>query len=142
MNFSCVGRRENGEMYMKFNKPFTPVERIQLLQRSILVNSFAYYMLDDNILTDFQYDANARQLAEMKKSYPDEFERSRYYEYFKDFCSEDDDTHYTSGFDLLHRVEKKDRDLYRRLHIDALWALENKRKLGTGRFNEPWRYGE
>lgn len=128
MNLSPVGRDKNGEMYMKFRYPFNPVEKIQLLQRSILVNSFAYYELDSNLLSDFQYDENAKQLAEFKRDYPDEFKRSRYFEYFKDYCSEDDNAHYTSGFDLLERVRRGDNDLYRRIWMDAVWALELKER--------------
>jgi hypothetical protein len=126
MNFDAVGRKTNGEMYMKFNTPFNAVEKIQLLQRSILVNSFAYYELDDNILSDFQYDANARQLADLKKEHPEEYKRSRYYEYFKDFCSEDDETHYTSGFDLIEKVRRSEPELYRYLRMDAALALDLK----------------
>ena len=111
---------------MKHNHVFTPLEKIQLIQRSILVNSFAYYELNANILTDFQYDDNAKQLAELKKEYPDEFARSRYHLYFHDYCQ--DGAHYTSGFDLLERVRKNDNDLYRRIWMDAVWALELKEK--------------
>ena len=130
MNFDCVGRRPNGEMYMKFHKPFSIVEKMQLLQRSILVNSFAYYVLDSNILTDFQYDDNAKQLVELMKNNPEEAERSRYHEYFYDYCPTEENVHYTSGFDLLERVRKLDKDLYRRLHIDAAMALDLKQKYG------------
>lgn len=128
MNFDCVGRNSKGRMYMKFHKPFNPVEKIQLLQRSILVNSFAYYELDSNILSDFQYDDNARQLEELAKKYPDEFKRSRYCEYFHDFY--DSDEHATSGFDLLRRVESSDKELYRYMWIDAVLALDNKKRRG------------
>ena len=110
---------------MKYNKPFSFAERIQLLERSILVNSFAYYILDDNILSDFQYDDNAKELAELKKEHPEDFKRSRYYEYFKDYCN-DEDMVYTSGFDLLEKVRKADYDLYSRLHEDASMALRLK----------------
>lgn len=130
MNFNCVGRDSEGKPYMKFHEPFTIVERIQLLQRSILVNSFAYYELNDNILSDFQYDANARQLEELVKQHPDEFKRSRYYTYFNDFY--DSDEHATSGFDLLERVRKNDNELYRHIWIDAAMALDLKAKYGTG----------
>lgn len=126
MNFNCVGRDSKGNRYMKFNQPFNIVEKIQLLQRWILVQSFAYYELNNNIATDFQYDANARQLEELSKQYPDEFEQSRYYDYFYDFY--DSDEHATSGFDLLERVRKKDKDLYHRLHMDAANALDLKRR--------------
>ena len=125
MDFSCVGTDPKGRYYMKYNKPFSFAERIQLLERSILVNSFAYYILDDNILSDFQYDDNAKELAELKKEHPEDFKRSRYYEYFKDYCN-DDNMVYTSGFDLLERVRKADYDLYSRLHEDASMALRLK----------------
>ena len=125
MDFSCVGTDSKGRYYMKYNKPFSFAERIQLLERSILVNSFAYYILDDNILNDFQYDDNAKELAELKKEHPEDFKRSRYYEYFKYYCN-DDDMIYTSGFDLLEKVRKADYDLYSRLHEDASMALRLK----------------
>lgn len=128
MNFDAVGRDKNGEMFMKFHQPFNIVEKIQLLQRSILVNSFAYYELNDTILSDFDYDANARQLEELAKKYPEECKQSRYYEYFHDFY--DSDQHATSGFDLLERVRRRDKQLYRYLHIDAVMALDLKQRRG------------
>lgn len=127
MNFDCVGRDSKGQMYMKFHYPFNVVERIQLLQRWILVQSFAYYELNENIASDFKYDANAIQLVELIKNHPEEFKRSRYYKYFSDYY-QGDDVHYTSGFDLLERVRKTDRELYRCIHKDAVWALDTKRK--------------
>ena len=132
MNFEPVGLPPDGEPYMKYTRPYTILERIQLLQRSILVNSFGYYELNENILTDYQYDNNAKQLAELKKKYPDEFARSKYHPYFHDYCSEEDDVHFTSGFDLLERVRKQDDSLYRRLHMDAAWALDLKERFGLG----------
>lgn len=130
MNFNPVGVNEHGEHYMKYHQPFNTVEKIQLLQRSILVNSFAYYELDENILSDFQYDNNAKQLEALKKEYPEEFKRSRYYDYFHDFGSEDG-THYTSGFDLLQRIKKQDDELYRHIWIDAALALDLKARRGV-----------
>lgn len=113
---------------MKFRYPFNPTEKIQLLQRWILVQSMSYYELNENIASDFDYDANAKQLAELKKQYPDEFKRSRYYDYFHDYCSEEDGTVNTSGFDLLERVRKADSQLYRYLKFDAIMALDTKQK--------------
>jgi hypothetical protein len=131
MNFDPVGVDANGEYYMKFHKPFTVVEKIQLLQRSILVNSFAYYELDSNILSDFQYDDNAKQLAKLKIEYPEEFKRSRYYVYFHDYCSDEDGTVNTSGFDLLRKIEKQDKELYRHIWIDTVMALDLKSQRGV-----------
>ena len=132
MNFDPVGRDSRGQMYMKYNIPFTALEKIQLLQRWILVQSYCYYELNDNVVSDFDYDANAKQLADLKTRYPEEFKRSKYYEYFHDYCSEEDGTVNTSGFDLLERVRKKDKDLHRRLFMDAAMALESKNKHSLG----------
>ena len=115
---------------MKFRKPFNVVEKIQLLQRWILVQSFAYYELNSNIASDFQYDANARRLEDLALSHPEEFKRSRYFKYFNDFY--DAGEHATSGFDLLERVRKTDKELYRRLHMDAANALYLKHMRGVG----------
>lgn len=130
MNFNCVTRDSEGKPYMKFHEPFTIVEKIQLLQRWILVQSFAYYELNTNIASDHDYDANARQLEELVKQYPDEFKRSRYHLYFHDFY--DAGEHATSGFDLIERVRKDDKDLYRRIWMDAVMALDMKAKYGAG----------
>lgn len=129
MNFDCVGRDSRGDYYMKFRDPFNVVEKIQLLQRWILVQSFSYYEMNENIASDFDYDDNAKQLAELKKQYPEEFKRSRYYDYFHDYGGEDG-MHYTSGFDLLRKIEKQDKELYRHIWIDAAWALDLKSKRG------------
>lgn len=123
MNFNCVGKNSKGERYMKFNIPFTPLEKIQLLQRSILVHSFAYYELNNNIISDSDYDSNAKQLMALAKKHPNDYKISRYYKYFHDYFSENDKIHYTSGFDLLERVKKEDPELYRILHIDASNAI-------------------
>lgn len=117
---------------MTFPESFTPLDKIQLLQRSILVNSFAYYELNSNVLDDHSYDANARQLVDLMRLYPEEGKKSRYRSYFQDFCSAGENVHYVSGFDLLQKVEKKDPELYRHIWIDAMMALENKsRRLQT-----------
>lgn len=123
MNFDPVGIDKDGEYYMKYNKPFTIVEKIQLLQRWILVQSFAYYQFDNSIAVDFVYDDNAKQLASMLKEFPDEAKRSRYYDYFYDFTGE-------TGYHLVGRVEKNDPELYEHIWMDAAWALDLKGRMG------------
>ena len=105
---------------MTFSKPFTDLEKIQLLQRSILVNSYAYYELNENILSDFQYDANTRQLLELKESAPEAYQKSRYYRYFDNFES-------GTGFDLTGRI-RKNKKLYNKVARDAELALELKKE--------------
>lgn len=105
---------------MNFSKPFTDKEKIQLLQRSILVNSYAYYELNENILSDYQYDANTRMLLSLKESNPEAFKKSRYYRYFDNFES-------GTGFDLTYRLSKN-KKLFKRIAKDAHLALKLKKE--------------
>lgn len=105
---------------MKFSKPFSDKEKIQLLQRSILVNSYAYYELDENILSDFQYDANTRQLLELKRANPEAYQNSRYRRYFDNFES-------GTGFDLASRL-RENKKLFNNIARDAHLALKQKKE--------------
>jgi hypothetical protein len=105
------------------SKPFTDLQKIQLLQRSILVNSYAYYELNENILSDYQYDMNTRQLLELKKSNPEAYQKSRYRKYFNDFES-------GTGFDLTDRL-RSNRKLYQNVARDAHLALRLKKNYET-----------
>ena len=105
---------------MKFSKPFTDQEKIQLLQRSILVQSYAYYELNENLLSDYQYDMNTRQLLELKQSNPEAFKKSQYYKYFNNFES-------GTGFDLAGRL-KKNKQLFKTVSHDAHLALKLKKE--------------
>lgn len=105
---------------MIFSKPFTDLEKIQLLERSILVCSYAYYELNENLLSDYQYDMNTRQLLELKRSAPEEFKKSRYCKLFDNFES-------GTGFDLAGRLQKN-KKLYKLVSHDAHLALKYKRE--------------
>jgi len=102
------------------SKQFTDKEKIQLLQRSILVNSYAYYELNENILPDHKYDTNTRQLLQLKQSNPEAFRKSRYYRYFDNFES-------GTGFDLTSRL-RTNRKLYNQVAKDATLALRLKKE--------------
>ena len=105
---------------MIFADRFTVLEKIELLQRSILVNSYAYYELNENILTDFQYDANTRMLRQLKRDFPEEYSKSRYFKYFEEFES-------GTGFHLMG-VLAKDKELCTQIYRDATLSLDIKRK--------------
>ena len=105
---------------MKFSEPFSDKEKIQLLQRSILVNSYAYYELDQTILSDYQYDMNTRQLLELKKTNPEAYQKSRYRRYFDNFES-------GTGFDLTSRV-RQNKKLFNNIARDAHLALKQKKE--------------
>ena len=97
------------------NKSYTDKEKIQLLQRSILVDSYVYYELNENLLADSDYDANTRQLLALKKTNPEAWEKSRYRRYFENFES-------GTGFDLMYKV-RKNPNLFRKIVRDGNLAL-------------------
>lgn len=103
---------------MKFSKQFSIKEKIDLLERSIMVNAYCYYEMNDNLLSDYQYDRNALQFEALKKEYPDIFEKSRYYKYFADFQS-------GTGFDLVSKIQAS-KSMQKKIERDASWALKLK----------------
>lgn len=108
---------------MIFKPEFTPLQQIQLLQRWILVQSYAYYELDSNIASDFDYDANCNQLFELKREHEADWKASRYAKIFKKF-----EPGCTSGFELLSKVKRFDKPLFNNVHADAKFALKIKAK--------------
>lgn len=88
-------------------------ELINRRRRQILVHSCIYYRYNDNIISDFVYDAWSKELAELQKQYPDIAKSCVYHEYYKDFDG-------SSGFDLpihLPEVNSKALMLLRRKGI-------------------------
>lgn len=103
---------------MIFSKPFTIKEQMDLLERSILVNAYSYYEMNQNILADHQYDKNALQLDALRKGHPDIFKKSRYYRYFADFEP-------GTGFDLVMKIQRS-KTMRKKIERDASWALKLK----------------
>lgn len=126
MNFDCVGRDSKGQLYMRHHMPFTIVEKIQNLERWILVKLFAYYELNDNTAPDLQYDINVRQLETLYRTYSKEFKRSRYYTYFHDFYDYEECA--ANSYTLIERIKNTNYDLYTRIERDAYRSLEFSRK--------------
>lgn len=69
-------------------------ELMQRRIRQILVHSCLYYRFNTNIISDHQYDALGRELAQLIKSYPHILSELEYGEYFTTYSET------TSGFDL------------------------------------------
>lgn len=103
---------------MHFKPHWDAKTRIELLERWVLVQSYAYYELNDNIASDFTYDENVKQLFELIANNPEDHYNSRYYLFFSKF-----EPGCTSGFELLKKVQKKDKALYDILYRDAMTAL-------------------
>ena len=88
---------------MKFQAGMKTKQKIEALQRYILVHSIIYYHLDDNVISDQKYDKVARLLARKQGEYSKEKILKTQYGYvFYDFDG-------STGFDLLDRLNKSDK---------------------------------
>lgn len=85
----------------------TNQEYIDFLQRFIIVHSYIYYELSDNIISDKEYDERAKELVEYKNKYPDLWKSSMYYKQFGD------DYNGATGFTLYHELDEKQKEIIR-----------------------------
>lgn len=60
-------------------------EKIRQRRRQMLVHSYIYYELDDNIVSDVQWAKWAKELEQLQKNYPKESAEVEEYEQFKDW---------------------------------------------------------
>lgn len=88
----------------QFSVYWTEAEKINFLQRVILVHSYLYYEKDNSVWTDKQYDEVSKQLAEMQKAKTAIWiqDKTQYGYAFYDFDG-------STGFYLFHRLDRKDR---------------------------------
>lgn len=88
---------------MKFKENVTTKQKIEVLERMILVHSMLYYHMNTNVISDKRYDKLSRLLVDRLNGLSEKKIRSTQYGYvFYDF---DGDT----GFDLIDRLTKEDR---------------------------------
>lgn len=112
---------------MNFTNPYWSNKlKMSALQRWIIVHSILYYELDSSIITDAMFDSNAKQLVQMHEEFPDEAECTDYWYVFYDFDG-------TTGFDLYHRLNKKDREYLEHIAKHVLKLSQRGGKKSEGR---------
>jgi len=98
------------------------MERIDFLQRWILVNSYIYYEVGDSVVTDKQYDRTAYGLVDMQKAYEGDIKTDTQYGYaFYDFDG-------TTGFDLYYRLNESDKEKIIRIAHNVLHEYKKERR--------------
>lgn len=85
---------------MKFPLYSSEIVKMNLLERWILVHSIIYYEYNTNVVKDYIYDSNVKQLVYLIKKYPESFKKSRLYQTFKEFKG-------STGFDLKYKCSKR-----------------------------------
>lgn len=99
---------------MKFKEGMGTKQKIEALERMILVHSMLYYEMDESVISDKRYDKLSRLLAEKLNTLSEKKVASTQYGYvFYDF---DGDT----GFDLISRLTKEDRKRIKQVATSVL----------------------
>ena len=87
--------------------PLSAQDYINFLQRFIILHSYIYYELDDNAISDKDYDTKARELVKYKNEYPELWKTSEYYKQFGD------DYNGSTGFTLYHDLNEHQKEIIR-----------------------------
>lgn len=80
---------------------------IDFLQRYIIVHSYIYYELDDNYISDREYDLKTKELVRYKEQYPDLWKNSMYHKQFTD------EYNGATGFTLYHDLDAHQKVIIR-----------------------------
>lgn len=90
---------------IEFKNPYWSKKmKLEYLQRYILVHSYLYYVLDNSVISDKQYDVVSMQLVDMMSNMSKEdIEKSKYNYVMYDFDG-------STGFDLFYRLNEHDKD--------------------------------
>lgn len=82
-------------------------ERMDWLQRYIIVHSYIYYELNDNVISDREYDLKAKELVAMKNKFPELWKKSQYRNNFGD------DYNGSTGFNLWYSLDDHQKEIIR-----------------------------
>ena len=83
----------------------TTQEYIDWLQRFIIVHSYIYYEMNNNAISDREYDARAKELASLKEAHPDLWKTSEYYKQFGD------EYNGATGYDLYWQLSPRQQEI-------------------------------
>lgn len=78
---------------------------INWLQRFIIVHSYIYYELNNNVISDKEYDDKSKELVKYKNDYPNLWSNSEYFEQFGD------DYTGATGFTLYHDLNEHQKQI-------------------------------
>ena len=89
---------------MKFPEHWTTVDKLNRLERMVLLHSIIYYDLNESVISDDYYNKLTRLLAKKVERYAGTktFKKTMYAYVFEDY------TNGSTGFDLAHKLKKKD----------------------------------
>jgi len=109
---------------MKFSSStLTRGDKLELLQRWIIVQSILYYEMDFNLVLDQTFDDNCNQLVTLMNTSAKTLPKTQYYYCMKDFDG-------STGFDLYGKLNSKDREYLEQIagHLKLRYGNASSRK--------------
>lgn len=97
---------------MKFPLYISSVSKFNMLEDWILIHSILYYDYNVNIVSDYIYDNNMKQLYRMIQEYPKSFKKSKLYKTYKEFAG-------STGYDLRKRCLELQKKEFERIESNA-----------------------
>lgn len=107
---------------MVFPEGMKTKQKIEFVQRYILVHSMLYYEMNTSVISDKKFDKVCRLLVNKQEKLSEERLNSTQYGYvFYDFDG-------STGFDLVSRLKKSDRKRIEEIatYVLRLYRLEHK----------------
>ena len=101
-------------------------DQMDLLAREMIVYSIIYYDLDDNIISDKEYDTKARKLYKLCQENPDIIPQCQYKDILKDFVPD-------TGFDLKYKLSPEHKKYLEDLSCMILNHYKRDRLLMVGK---------
>lgn len=103
-------------MKHRFPIYFTDKEKIDFVQRVILIHSYLYYSLDSSVISDKSFDESARYLFTIQNLHDSSWIKSntQYGYVFYDFDG-------NTGFDLFEKLNNSDKKLIIQLSYKILY---------------------
>jgi hypothetical protein len=123
--------KKNYEIFS--GKDLEIADLIQKRRLQLLVHSCVYYELNQNIITDRQWDMWAKELLQLQKDYPEISEKVIWYDAFKDWDAS------TGAFLPLkdEKVIKKAKHLLYGLHLTPTKMEFKEKKVESKPKSEP-----
>lgn len=73
------------------------------LQNQIIVHSYLYYMENNSIISDGDYDKISQLLVKMKRTYPESYKKTRFYYAMQNFDG-------STGYDIWYNLTESDKE--------------------------------
>lgn len=111
---------------MKFPEHFTTVDKLNRLQRMVLLHSIIYYDMNESVISDDFYNRLTRLLARKVERYKGTktFAKTMYAYVFDDY------TNGSTGFDLSKKLNKHDREYLEILASHVIKHYKDEQKHG------------